>query len=144
MAANLPRHVLNTFLLLTSQELHMPAQWNFICIYILKRAIHIQNKKYIEIISSGAKGQTFVFIGVLPISLEVIELQPWNLWTMFWPPALMQVRSFVWIWPIGERQLFIVCHTKCQRVVNKIFLLFNLGILIMIISRWSYEFGYII
>ena len=62
MAAILPRHVLNTFLLLTSQELHMPAQWIFICKYILKRAIHIQNKKYIEIISSGAKGQTFVLL----------------------------------------------------------------------------------
>ena len=52
MAAILPRHVLNTFLLLTSQELHGPAQWNFICKYILKRAIHI----------SGAKGQTFVLL----------------------------------------------------------------------------------
>ena len=44
MAAILPRHALNS-LLLISQELHVTAQWNLVRIYISMRAIYIENKK---------------------------------------------------------------------------------------------------
>ena len=58
--AILSRRDLNT-LLLISQELHMEAQRNLVRIYILIKAIYIQNKRAIDVMSSGVKGQNSVF-----------------------------------------------------------------------------------
>ena len=116
MAAISPRHGLNT-LLLMSQELRVTAKWNFIHTFTLVGSIYIWNKKSIDMRSSGVKDQNIVFIGLLPITLEVIELEPWNLRSRCWLPSLIQVGIAVWNWPMGDQQMFIICHTKGQHVV---------------------------
>ena len=142
MAAILPRHVLSMFLLI-AQELHVIAQWNFICIYILIRAILIQNKKCIDMMSSGVKGQKIDFIGLLPISLEVIELDPWKLWTMCWLP--IWCKWGVWFGSDQEESSSCLLYvTQKVHALSIKFLCYSTsGFWLWYNSRRSYEFCYI-
>ena len=54
----------------------------------------------------------------LPISRKVFGLRPWNLVGRCCLSPLRHMANLVWNWPIGEQQLFIVCHTKSQLAVS--------------------------
>ena len=54
----------------------------------------------------------------LPISWKVFGLRPWNLVGRCCLSPLRHVPNLVWNWPIGEQQLFVVCHTKSQLAVS--------------------------
>ena len=86
--------------------------------------IIMKQKVYRYYVIKGQKSKN-CFFGLLPIPHEGIESEPWNLMRKCCLPPLIHVNNVVWNWPIGEQQLFIVCHTTYRHIFNLDFYVFQ-------------------
>ena len=105
MASILPRHALNT-LLLVSQVLHVTAQ--LVCIHISMRAIYIENKKNYRYYVIRVQRSKTVFLPLWPINQKIFAPVLSNLANKCSLSALMNIWNVGWIQPIDEQKLVIV------------------------------------